>query len=1371
LAGCQSYALNITNYDPVVNNRFSSLIVAQDPNSTNSGHYVDSPPPVSVPNTDPKFVGLGFDWTGIGGSNYGQYVDSRAYFTPQHYIYANHAGGFTGLGTAGVNDPTVVYIGDLKTHETTPYGYGGDLSMGTSRTPIPVSRGVARYAVLDYNGSSTTDGGANYTGLQVFVTGRTGQTPVMVSTKFQANSSYFGTIFTTPTTQALFEGGDSGQPAFHGWTNPNGDKELTLLGCNYGFTPTNLYLHFVGNKLVIDQLNLLANDEGYAVRCVGGLALYTVSGPKLFNISWVGNGAVSNPLDINQNSNWTYNTVGSPINPSDRFVLFDAGRTTAPHTPNVPAAVTLRGLYFKSTAATGDGFNVGGVGPLTIGRGGVTNYDADTETISVPVVLGNPQVWSIDRGTVAVTSTVDNGGYLLEKTGAGAMTISDVISGTGGLAVSNGLLQLDATQTYTGKTWAHDGNLRVNGSIASSPSLITASGGIVSGHGIVGPITGPGSVQPGDDVTPGILTAPSVYDSDGGSYAFRFTQSGSPTYGIAAASGNDVLRLTAASPFLGYLNKVLSIINRVDLYFDSLPVNSVFRGGFLTDKNSPYSFTDANYHYYVADGAGSVIHNGKTYSEYSGSLTMQLEVVPETADFGSGPVSGYVMQLRALAQPAPGGTALFITPITSTGVLQNSSGSWVLKGANGTATGISGVELTGGSSLIQDESVVQVPHRLNDGAALTLGGGSYELKGFAGVLTTQSFGALTISDGAGTVKLTPGASVTVNSVTTPGTAAVQFASFARQTGGFVNFTATTGLSSTNAIKFTAAPTLLDGLIPYARFNNNDFASYDATNGVIAATYQGTTLAGITASTDNIRIAANETLAANATLNSLVVAPPGAYGSGANLGGKTLTVTSGQVLLATDQVNVSSGTLAFGAAEGHIYGASRNFLGCSITGTGGVTYGGSISLLGMNVNYTGPTRLHGAISLGLGANNVFPDTGAVIIGGDGSLGADSRQTGGETFGSLSGSGTINIGSTLTLTAGGNNTSTTFSGAMDGAFKYTKAGTGTFTYAGIGTTTGNLTVSGGTMLVNGSLANAPASVANTATLGGSGVVGTVTVQTGGRLAPGAGAPGALRTGAQIWSGGSVYQWEISSLTGGKGTTPGWDWLNINGTLDLTATTSNFVLNLDSLGALSGWNSHAAQSWTIATASGGITGFAANKFTINTATFVDENPTDGGTFSVAVSGNDLKLVYTPLYTPVQAWRISNGLPVNGSGTGADTYDASGNGVPNLLKYALGIPATSTSLANLPVVSAAANRLSIVFKRDPLLIDINYIVEASSDLTGAWTPIASSVGGGATTNLGGAASVGEVGGSPQCTVTVQDGASLDSTPRRFLRLKIVRP
>ena len=69
-----------------------------------------------------------------------------------------------------------------------------------------------------------------------------------------------------------------------------------------------------------------------------------------------------------------------------------------------------------------------------------------------------------------------------------------------------------------------------------------------------------------------------------------------------------------------------------------------------------------------------------------------------------------------------------------------------------------------------------------------------------------------------------------------------------------------------------------------------------------------------------------------------------------------------------------------------------------------------------------------------------------------------------------------------------------------FTWTKSGAGTLQLSGVNTNTGTLTVSGGTLLVNGSI-KSPATVAGSGTLGGKGVIsGAVTVQSGGTLAPG-------------------------------------------------------------------------------------------------------------------------------------------------------------------------------------------------------------------------------------------------------------------------------
>lgn len=145
-------------------------------------------------------------------------------------------------------------------------------------------------------------------------------------------------------------------------------------------------------------------------------------------------------------------------------------------------------------------------------------------------------------------------------------------------------------------------------------------------------------------------------------------------------------------------------------------------------------------------------------------------------------------------------------------------------------------------------------------------------------------------------------------------------------------------------------------------------------------------------------------------------------------------------------------------------------------------------------------------------------------------------------------------------------------------------------------------------------------------------------------------------------------------------------------------------------------------------------------------------------------------PALTPLQAWRVENGLPWDGSGIAADDHDPLGAGVPNLLRYALGMTTTTTDTGKLPVVRMNEGRLAICFSRDTTRTDIDYIVEASSDLTeSSWLPIASSVSGGPMTNLGIAWSVEETGDQIKAVVVESPGPDLGET-RQFLRLMVSR-
>ncbi len=133
-----------------------------------------------------------------------------------------------------------------------------------------------------------------------------------------------------------------------------------------------------------------------------------------------------------------------------------------------------------------------------------------------------------------------------------------------------------------------------------------------------------------------------------------------------------------------------------------------------------------------------------------------------------------------------------------------------------------------------------------------------------------------------------------------------------------------------------------------------------------------------------------------------------------------------------------------------------------------------------------------------------------------------------------------------------------------------------------------------------------------------------------------------GTMVLAGGSAYRWELNNATGGAGL--GWDLLNVTGDLNIEATSGNpFLVNLWSLnGAVPGlaanWNNDTTNVFTIATPSGAVNGFAANKFTLNTANF--SNDLAGGTF--AIEEGSLKLKFTPNHAPI-ATSITNNRPPN--------------------------------------------------------------------------------------------------------------------------------
>ena len=154
--------------------------------------------------------------------------------------------------------------------------------------------------------------------------------------------------------------------------------------------------------------------------------------------------------------------------------------------------------------------------------------------------------------------------------------------------------------------------------------------------------------------------------------------------------------------------------------------------------------------------------------------------------------------------------------------------------------------------------------------------------------------------------------------------------------------------------------------------------------------------------------------------------------------------------------------------------------------------------------------------------------------------------------------------------------------------------------------------------------------------------------------------------------------------------------------------------------------------------------------------------GTFpSYSMTVLDLARAATP-YTTWQGSHFTAAQLANPAVSG-DLADPDGDGVVNLLEYALNLDPLSASRAGLPVVAPATQNgttnLTLTYTKLKTATDLTYVVEVSADLL-TWKS-----GSGYTTDV----AVLDQGTTQQ--VTTRDLTAISAaTPRRFMRLRVTR-
>jgi len=153
------------------------------------------------------------------------------------------------------------------------------------------------------------------------------------------------------------------------------------------------------------------------------------------------------------------------------------------------------------------------------------------------------------RGPVTLTGTRT---LSVENTTVFSGAIAEVGGSAGLVKEGAGMLILTGNNTYTGTTRVRGGVLTVNGSIGSSPVIVSA-GGIVAGVGTIGPLT----LESGAGVSPGASPGMLAVGGDalwegGGRYLWEINDAlagaGTGWDGIQIA-GKLTLSATAGQPF------------------------------------------------------------------------------------------------------------------------------------------------------------------------------------------------------------------------------------------------------------------------------------------------------------------------------------------------------------------------------------------------------------------------------------------------------------------------------------------------------------------------------------------------------------------------------------------------------------------------------------------------------------------------------------------------------------------------------------------------------------------------------------------------------------------------------------------------------
>ena len=713
--------------------------------------------------------------------------------------------------------------------------------------------------------------------------------------------------------------------------------------------------------------------------------------------------------------------------------------------------VTINSLLL-SGGVTYDHDATGAANTLTIASGSVLSVGG-TNTIQPTQATGTVAFGATDAKVFTVTDLIlgsnaqVTGTGILGKAGSGVLQENRNVARTGGIVVNSGTLRSGINSSFASQalTVRAAGTLNTNG-FNQTVSSLTLESGATSGATVT---TGAGTLTLGGNVTLNVNGTGATGAIVSGNLASTATRTVTVNNGATA----DDLAIAAVISGAGGLTKAGA-------------------GTLALDGANTYT------------GATTIQNNGGTLS----ANTLANGGVASSIGASSNAAANLVLGANATLQYT-GGTAATNRNYTLTAA-QTSSINVTNAATNLTIAGAS-TATTGALTKLGAGTLTLSGPNLHTGLTTVAGGvlaeGANDALASGGVTVTggATFDIGAYSDTVGAVTLTNGTITGTTGVLT-GTGATSYAvsngiisAILGGAGGLTKATAGT-VTLTRANSYTGATTVNGGILSVSSLANGGTASNigASTNAAGNLVLGGGILqyTGASAATDR-----NYTLTAGSTSSigvvngatSLTVGGASAATTGAltKLGDGTLTLTGANANTGTTTIRAGTLQVGNGGATGNLgTGAVVNLGRLAFDRNNALTsanvvssFGeliqqgsGTTTLTGANT-YTGATTIS-AGTLQLGATNRISNASAVTVASGATFNLANFS---ETVGSITGAGNITLGSG-TLTAGGNNATTTFAGVISGTGGITKAGTGTLTLSGANTY-GGVTSIGSGMLV--------------------------------------------------------------------------------------------------------------------------------------------------------------------------------------------------------------------------------------------------------------------------------------------------------------------